>query len=73
MLGSRPEGVNNTDARPRLERGDEIVKQGIRLCDLMIHVHQDRNVERTSWQPRIVRLTQANCDVLQPEIAHPIA
>ena len=33
MLGGRPEGVNNTDARARLERGDEIVEQGVRLCD----------------------------------------
>ena len=30
MLGGRPEGVNNTDARARLERGDEIVEQGER-------------------------------------------
>jgi hypothetical protein len=57
MLGGRPEGVDNTDARARLERGDEIVEQGIRLCDLVIHVHQDSNVERINWQPRIVRLT----------------
>ena len=46
MLGGRPDGVNNTDARARLERGDKIVEQGVRLCDLVIHVHQDRNVER---------------------------
>jgi hypothetical protein len=56
MLGGRPEGVDNTDARARLERGDEIVEH-IRLCDLVIHVHQDSNVERINWQPRIVRLT----------------
>ena len=54
MLGGRPEGVNNTDARARLERGDEIVERGIGLCDLVIHVHQDRNVERINRQARIV-------------------
>ena len=45
MLGGPPEGVNNTDARARLECGDEIVEQGVRLCDLVIHVGHDLNVE----------------------------
>jgi hypothetical protein len=71
MLGGRLEGVNNTDVRAGLERGDEIVEQGVRLCDLVIHVHQDRNVERISRQAWIVRLTAADCDVLQSESAHP--
>ena len=48
MLGGRPEGVDNADTRARLEGGDEIVEQGVGLCDLVIHVHQDRNVERIS-------------------------
>ena len=73
MLGGRCEGVDNADARFRLERGDEIVEQGVRLCDLVIHVHQNRNVDRNSWQLRIVRLTKANHNVLQSEIAHPLA
>ena len=71
MLRGRPEGVNNADARARLKRGDEIVEQGVRLCDLVIHVHQDRDVERICRQARIVRLTSADCDVLQSKVAHP--
>ena len=71
MLGGPPESVNNTDARARLECGDEIVEQGVRLCDLVIHVGQDRNVEGISWQPRIVRLAEPDCDILQSKIAHP--
>ena len=67
------QGVDNADARFRLEREDEIVEQGVRLLDLMIHVHQNRNVDRTSWQLRIVRLTKAYHNVLQSEIAYPPA
>jgi len=29
MLGGRFEGIDNADARARLERGDEIVEQGV--------------------------------------------
>jgi hypothetical protein len=39
MLGGRSEGIDNADARARLERRDEIVHQSIRFCDLVIHVH----------------------------------
>ena len=42
------------------------------MLDLVIHVHQNRNVDRTSWQLRIVRLTKADHNVLQSEIAHPL-
>src|SRR4029077_1614551 len=41
MLGDRFEGVDNADARARLERGDKIIEQCVGLCDLVIHVHQD--------------------------------
>src|SRR5580704_6450968 len=34
MLSRRREGVDNTDPRAGLERGDEIVEQGVRLRDL---------------------------------------
>src|SRR5215469_3155133 len=73
VLGCRSEGVDNADARFRLERGDEIVEQGVRLFDFVIHVHQNRNVDRSSWQLRIVRLTKAYYNVLQPENTHPLA
>ena len=73
VLGCRCEGVDNADARFRLERGDEIVEQGIRLLDLVIHVHENRNVDRISWQLRIMRLTKADHNVLQSKIAHPLA
>ena len=39
----------------------------------MIHVHKDRNVERISWQPWIVRLTDADYNISQPEIVNPTA
>ena len=45
MLGGRPEGVNNTDARAGLERGDEIVEQGVRLCDLVTMCTRNRAVQ----------------------------
>jgi hypothetical protein len=73
MLRSRPVGVDNADARARLERRDEIVEQAVGLRDLVIHVHQDRNVERISWQSRIVGLTEAYYNILQSEIAYPTA
>src|SRR5262249_57325981 len=73
VLGCRPEGVDNADAPFRLERGDEIVEQGVRLFDLVIHVHQNGNVYRISWQLGIVRLTRADHNVPQSEIAHPLA
>src|SRR5437773_8136698 len=73
MLGRWPVGVDNTNARAKLDRGDEIVEQAVWLGDLMIHVHQDRNVERISRQPRIVRFTESDYNVLQSEIAYPTA
>jgi hypothetical protein len=73
MLRRRPVGVDNADARARLERRDEIVEQAVGLRDLVIHVHQDRNVERISWQSRIVGLTEAYYNTLQSEIAYPTA
>ena len=45
MLGRRPVRVDNADSCVRLERGDKIVEQAVGLGDLVIHVHQDRNVE----------------------------
>ena len=73
MLGGRPIGVDNADTRAKFKCGNEIVEQGVGLRDLVIHVHHDRNVERISWQPRIVWLTKADYNVLQSEIAHPTA
>ena len=70
MLGGRFKGVDNADARARLERGDEIVQQGVRFCDLVIHVHQDRNVGRVGWQSWIVWLASSYRDVLQAKSAH---
>jgi hypothetical protein len=73
MFRCRSVGVDNADARARLERGDEIVEQTVGLGDLVIHVHQDRNVERICWQPWIVRLAEADDNVLQSEITYATA
>ena len=45
----------------------------VRLCDFVIHMHHDRRVKRMSRQPRIVRFTEPDSDVLQSESPHPIA
>src|SRR5262249_5644634 len=45
VLGRRRVGVDNADTRARLKRGNEIVEQTVGLGDLVIHVHQDCNVE----------------------------
>ena len=73
MLGGRPKGVDNTNARAGLEGGDEIVEQGVGLCDLVIHVHQDRNVGRFGWQSWIVWLASSYRDILQAKGAHSFA
>ena len=73
MLRRRPVGVDNADMRVRLKRGNEIVEQAIGLSDLVVHVHQNCNVERINRQPRIVRLTEADYNVSQSEVAHPTA
>jgi hypothetical protein len=39
MLACRSVGIDNAYSRVRLERGNEIVEQAIRLGDLVIHVH----------------------------------
>ena len=39
----------------------------------MIHVNQDCNVDCIRRQPRIVRFAEADGDVLQSEITHPLA
>ena len=73
MLGGRFEGVDNADASARLERRDEVVEQAVRLCDLVIHVYQDRNVGRFGWQSWIVWLASSYRDVLQAKSAHSFA
>ena len=73
MLGRRPVGVDNADTRARLKRGNEIVEQAVGLGDFVIHVHQNCDVERIGWQPRIVRLAEADHNVSQSEVAHPTA
>lgn len=73
MLGRRPVGVDNADTRARLKRGNEIVEQAVGLGDFVIHVHQNCNVERIGWQPWIVRLAEADYNVLQSEVAYPTA
>ena len=73
MLGCRRVGIDNAHSRVRLERGNEIVEQAIGLGDLVIHVHQDGNVEGINWQSRIVWLTEADHHVLQSESAHSTA
>ena len=45
MLGRWRECVDNPDARAGIERWHQIVKQGIGLSDLVIHVHQDCNID----------------------------
>src|SRR5271165_2962987 len=73
MLGYGSHSVDNAHPRVRLERGNEIVEQGVRLRDLVIHVHQNRDVDGISRQSRVVRLAAADCNILQSEIAHPVA
>ena len=68
MLGGRPVGVDNADTRARLKRGNEIVEQAIGLGNFVIHVHQNCNIERIGWQPWIVRLAEADHNVLQSEV-----
>jgi hypothetical protein len=63
----RPNGVDNPDASAGLERRSEVIEQAVRLCDFVVHVHQDRSIERMSRQPRIVRLAEANGDVVPPK------
>src|SRR6516162_5892655 len=73
VLGCRRETVDDADAGVGLERGDQVVEEAVGLCDLVIHVHQNRNVNRAGWQLWIVRLTEGDGDVLQSEITHPFA
>ena len=68
MLGRWPVGVDNANPGARLECRDEIVEQPIGLRDLMAHVRIAMSSESGgnlgSW------LTEADCNVLQSEIAH---
>ena len=73
VLGGRTDRVDDANTGIGLECGGEVVEQSIGLCDLVIHVHQDRRVERTGRQPRIVRLTAGDDDILQAEIANALA
>src|SRR5262249_38219184 len=73
VLRGRSRGIDDPDASARSERWSEVVKQPVRLRDFVIHVHQDRDVERTDRQSRIVRLAKRQGDIAQIEIAHPLA
>src|SRR5690348_17971164 len=73
MLGCRCESVDNANAGVGLERGHQVVEHAVRLCDRVIHVHQNRNINRASWQSWIVRLTEDDGHILQSAITHPFA
>ena len=60
-----------TRARP--EGGDEIIEQGVGLCDLVIHVHQDRNVEGIVGNRGSCGLPRLIVTFCNPEIAQPPA
>ena len=59
--------VDNSDPRTSLQGGHEIVEEGIGLSDLVIHVHQDRDIQRGGGQSRVVRLAKREFDVCQPQ------
>ena len=71
MLRDRFVEIDDADARVRPQRGGEIVEKRIWFGDLMIHMDQDRTVERPSRQARVVWFAQSERDVLQPEPLRP--
>ena len=70
VLPGRLVEIDDADARARLQRRDEVVEEGEGLLDLMIHVDQDRGIDRTRWQPRIVRIAQPERDVPEALLPH---
>src|SRR6202008_4807613 len=73
VLRGRGDSVYDPEACPRLERRDKVINQAIRLRDFMIHVHQDRTVERMGRQPCIVRLTENDSDILYSAVTQALA
>ena len=67
MLRRRSFQVDNADPRARLERGCKVVNEGIGLGDLVIHVHQDRGIERRSGQAGVVWFAEREDDILQSQ------
>ena len=57
MLRRRELKVDNSNSRPPLQGGYEIVEKDIGLGYLVIHVHKDRGIERARWQSWVVRFT----------------
>jgi hypothetical protein len=41
MLPGRPDGIDNPDASAGFERRSEVIKEAVRLCDFVIHVHDE--------------------------------
>ena len=68
MLGGRTLLVDNPDPRSRLQGGREIVEEGVGFCDLVIHVHEDRCIERGRRQPRIVRLAERKLHIAELQL-----
>src|SRR6516225_5285513 len=65
MLRCRTLQVDNADPRGRLQRGREIVEEGIGLGDLVIHVHEHRRIQRRRRKARIVWFAEREYQVCQ--------
>ena len=66
-----PVEIDDADLRAGLQGRDEVVQEGEGLGDLVVHVDEQRDVDRGRRQARVVRLAEAEGDVGQPLLAHP--
>src|SRR5437763_4763402 len=57
--------VDNADPRAPLQGGCEIVKEGVGLGYLVIHVHEECGIQRGSGQARVGWFAQGDSDVCQ--------
>ena len=67
MLRNRFIEINDTDAGAGFQCRGKVIKKGVGLSDLMVHVHEDRRIERGWRQARIVGLAQRRQNVTQLE------
>lgn len=65
MLGCRKLEIDNSDPRTLLQGGHKIVEERIRLGYLVIHMHEDRGIQRGGGQTRVVWFAERELHVRQ--------
>jgi hypothetical protein len=63
MFRRRTLEIDNSNPRTRLQGGGEVIKEGVGLGYLMIHVHEDGRIQRRGGQTRVMWVAEREYDI----------